>query len=124
MEEKQLKPCPFCGSSPKREKETLDERFAYADRVTFRCTGCGVSISAVGDTSKPGYADNRTVEARALEAWNRRAAPQAGAELTDAQMEALSEFIFQDMGMPSDWTGFDFDGARRAILAAAQGGGQ
>ncbi|MFD1558297.1 hypothetical protein ACFSHT_22150 [Paraburkholderia silviterrae] len=44
------------------------------------------------------------------------AVPQAG--LTDEQMEALSDFIFRDMGSPSDWTGFDLDGARRALLAA------
>jgi hypothetical protein len=40
------------------------------------------------------------------------------AALTDEQLKALSEFIFRNMGSPSDWTGFDFNGARRAILAA------
>lgn len=66
-------PCPFCGGRAKREMECLDERFAYADRITYRCTCCGVKVSAMGDTSKGGYADNSKVEQRALSAWNRRA---------------------------------------------------
>ncbi|HIC7213948.1 hypothetical protein [Burkholderia stabilis] len=35
--------------------------------------------------------------------------------LTDRQLTALAEFIFHELGSPSDWCGFDFDGARRAI---------
>jgi len=64
-------PCPFCGATPTIEREALDERFAYANVVTIRCA-CGCSISAHGDASKPGYADNSTTEQRAIERWNRR----------------------------------------------------
>lgn len=38
---------------------------------------------------------------------------------TDAQMAALDQFIYEDMGSPSDWLGFDRDGARRALVGAA-----
>jgi hypothetical protein len=38
---------------------------------------------------------------------------------TDAQLEALAEFIFQEQGSPSTWSGFDFNGARAAMRAAA-----
>lgn len=68
-----LLPCPFCGARAKIGRETLDERFAYADKVTVFCIKCSTSKSALGDTSKPGYADNSTVEARAVEQWNSRA---------------------------------------------------
>lgn len=71
----ELKPCPFCGGSPVRESVTLDERFAYAEQITYRCAGCGCARSAKGDTSKGGYADNSTVEKRAIKAWNQRPKP-------------------------------------------------
>ena len=69
----QLKPCPFCGGKPIKEKARLDERFGYAETVTYRCVGCGCTRSARGDDSNGGYADNTKVEKNALEAWNRRA---------------------------------------------------
>lgn len=68
--------CPFCGGKAKISRESLDERYGYADKVKVQCTACGVAVSAVGDTSKPGYADNSTVEKRATDAWNRRSIPQ------------------------------------------------
>lgn len=73
MSTEQLKPCPFCGGMPTCRKVRLDERFAYAERVTYSCEPCGLSLGATGDTSKGGYADNSKVEAMALAAWNRRA---------------------------------------------------
>jgi len=69
----ELKPCPFCGTLPEKKRTGLDERFAYADVVTYECPECGCSRSARGDTSKGGYADNSTVEKRAIERWNQRA---------------------------------------------------
>mgnify|MGYP001257856704 CR=1 FL=1 len=71
--EKQAGPCPFCGGRAKRLFESLGDRCAYAHEVTYRCTSCGASVSACGDSSKGGYADNSTVEQRALGAWNKRA---------------------------------------------------
>ena len=73
-----LLPCPFCGGKAQQIKKRLDERFAYAEEVSCGCVACGYSLSAVGDTSKPGYADNSTVEARAVAKWNRRAAASIG----------------------------------------------
>ena len=74
--DRELLPCPFCGGKAKISRESLDERYGYADKVKVQCTACGVAVSAVGDTSKPGYADNSTVEKRATDAWNRRSIPQ------------------------------------------------
>lgn len=70
--EKQALPCPFCGGRAKRLFESLGDRYSYAHEVTYRCMSCGASRSACGDTSKNGYADNSTVEQRALAAWNGR----------------------------------------------------
>jgi Lar family restriction alleviation protein len=84
MSIEELKPCPFCGAQPKINRMNLDERHAYANQVTVQCPSCGTSQSAVGDTSKPGYADNSTTEQRAIAAWNRRAAPAVGTVEKDA----------------------------------------
>ncbi|NML34886.1 Lar family restriction alleviation protein [Paraburkholderia antibiotica] len=80
-----LSSCPFCGGHANLYKEGLDERFAYADRITYRCSGCGASVSAMGIIPHGGYADNSTVEKRALDAWNRRApTPAVQADATIA----------------------------------------
>ena len=68
----ELKPCPFCGGKPHMSRRGLSEVHAYADEVKIQCGTCSVYRSAMGDTSKPGYADNSTVEARAIEKWNTR----------------------------------------------------
>lgn len=80
-DEPMLLPCPFCGGKAALGKTTLDERFGYAQEVAAYCTFCATSKKAVGDTSKAGYADNSTVEARAITAWNRRANPRATADV-------------------------------------------
>ena len=69
----ELLPCPFCGGKPELRRVGLSEVFAYADRVIINCSECGVSRGSIGDTSKPGYADNSGVERRAVELWNTRA---------------------------------------------------
>ena len=69
----ELKPCPFCGGAAKMSRKSLDERFAYADEVKIECTTCWVSRGALGDCSKPGYADNSKCEQEAIERWNQRA---------------------------------------------------
>lgn len=75
-----LLPCPFCGGQPNVRRESGDERNAYANVVKVQCSACGVVISATGDTTKPGYADNSTTEVRAIAKWNRRAPVQRPAE--------------------------------------------
>lgn len=67
----QALPCPFCGGKASRRSENLGDRFAYAYEVTYACRSCGASLSVRGYTDKPGYADNSTVEERALAAWNK-----------------------------------------------------
>lgn len=66
-----LKPCPFCGGIPEKRVTNLDERFAYAKQIIYQCQ-CGCSRGSTGDSIKGGYADNSTVEQRALAAWNTR----------------------------------------------------
>jgi hypothetical protein len=99
----ELKPCPFCGGKPHMSRRGLSEVHAYADEVKIQCGTCSVYRSAMGDTSKPGYADNSTVEARVIEKWNTRHgagdadhSPDAGkmgddrsAELTTAWMAGV-----------------------------------
>lgn len=69
----ELLSCPFCGATPLRKRVNHDERMGYALEIVYSCPGCGCSKSAVGDTSKGGYADNSNVEAEALVNWNARA---------------------------------------------------
>jgi Lar family restriction alleviation protein len=87
----ELKPCPFCGGKPKIHKKELDERFAYANEVTVQCSSCGCSRSAVGDTSKPGYADNSSTEKRAIEKWNRRTADTSVAPVSSPIGEDIAD---------------------------------
>jgi hypothetical protein len=109
---KELLPCPFCGTQPKPPRtETLDERFGYADQVTIQCPSCLCARGARGDTSKPGYADNSTVEQRAIAAWNRRSAQPV--VLSDEQIMQISEDHIGAYGVkPIDFA--------RAILAAKE----
>lgn len=81
-------PCPFCGGKAQRFKAGLDERFSYADEVKYSCNSCSYGLAARGDTSKPGYANNSTVEARALERWNRRTPVAAPLIERVAELEA------------------------------------
>ena len=78
--DRELLPCPFCGTAPRIRIEQLSERYAYAERVICECPSCGCAQSAIGDTSKGGYADNSTVRSRAYAAWNRRAAAAMAGE--------------------------------------------
>ena len=66
--------CPFCGCEPKATRTSGDERDGYALRISYVCAGCGCSRGAVGESGKGWYADNSTVDLRALAAWNTRAA--------------------------------------------------
>lgn len=70
-----LLPCPFCGGKAKKSLSMLSEVFAYANEMVIQCKSCGCSRSARGDSGKGGYADNSTVEKRAIEAWNARTKP-------------------------------------------------
>lgn len=85
MSDTKLLPCPWCGGSPKRVFKHLSEVYAYADSVRYECRDCLSSRGAVGDTSKPGYADNSTVEERAIVAWNTRTPPEGYVKITDLQ---------------------------------------
>lgn len=71
-----MKDCPFCGKKPWRQRVGMSEVYAYADKVIYTCSGCGITRGAMGDVSKAGYADNSTVEARAFAAWNMRPAEE------------------------------------------------
>lgn len=75
MSNVELLPCPFCGGEASKESKGLGDAYAYASEVSYTCKSCGCSRAATGDTSKGGYADNSTVEKRALKAWNTRTPP-------------------------------------------------
>lgn len=70
--ERTVRRCPFCGGEAQRHMNYGDERNGYAMTVFYRCKECFVQRGATGDTSKGGYADNSTVEDRALAKWNQR----------------------------------------------------
>jgi hypothetical protein len=57
----------------------------------------------------------------AWSAWSARAtlAQQQSAWLTKEDLDALSDYIYEALGRPSDWGGFDYDGARAALSRAA-----
>jgi len=40
--------------------------------------------------------------------------------LTDAQLDTLSNYIYAELGSPSDWCGFDYDGARACLDKAKE----
>lgn len=71
-----LKPCPFCGGKPEKSSYNLGDWYAYAEEVTYRCNSCGCTMKTVGTVARGEYADNSTVDKRALDAWNRRADTQ------------------------------------------------
>lgn len=67
-------PCPFCGDQPAKVKYSGDERNGYADTTVYCCRGCGARVFTVGiPGKKTAYADNSTVDERALAKWNKRA---------------------------------------------------
>lgn len=80
----------LCGGQPKRVAVNLDERFAYAQEVTYQCRECHHRVTVRGDTSKPGYADNTGIEDRAIAAWNAYASIQTE-KIADMQRR-LDEF--------------------------------
>lgn len=120
-----LLPCPFCGGTPVRDRRGLSEVYAYADQVTYKCSGCGVERSAIGDTSKRGYADNSTVEQRAIAAWNRRTPSMDEVRyrwlrLRLAGAEHVAELVEFNTGMHPELPG-NVDAAIDAAIAAAEG---
>lgn len=64
MQEPTLKPCPFCGG---KSFVVADESPAY---ITVSCLECGAE----------GPSDEGCTKTGAIEAWNRRAEPQAPAK--------------------------------------------
>ncbi len=63
----ELKPCPFCGST---NLGFVAESYMGFDTIWIRCYGCGQAVK-VDSNDYAGISDK--AEARAIEAWNRRA---------------------------------------------------
>ena len=96
-------PCPFCGREPVKIRTGMNENYGYAAKVVYCCEGCGASKGAIGDYSKGGYADNSTVEERALAKWNERAplSPAhsgGGAGMVLPERDALHDLIAEVIG--------------------------
>ena len=69
----ELKPCPFCGSEPKKWFWLEDEKLAY---ISIQCKKCNAEIKKRESFSNPS-ANNPgnafiKVEQIAIEAWNDR----------------------------------------------------
>ena len=98
MTDTELLPCPFCGGKPSVRRASGDERDGYAAHVSYVCSGCGCAKGACGDSGKGGYADNSTVEARAVESWNTRAgftAVDMGTAAADGRRSLAEHLIKQ-----------------------------
>lgn len=74
-------PCPFCGAPAHAPimSEAGDERNGYNFAVTVRCSECGAKMVEHSLEDDNGWCRETfdTASARALAAWNRRAASQA-----------------------------------------------
>ena len=69
MNEIELKPCPFCGGSPRYE--SLVERIGHGEYITInhvRCTECGASGHTEGEIRMK----SEECRTKCIEAWNRR----------------------------------------------------
>ncbi len=88
------KPCPFCGATEISDGEVLTEH----DGTTYtqsECQGCG----ALGPRGHllPGEVDYG--DAKAIEAWNRRAQPaQAGQVLTADEIDSIAKPFIRSVG--------------------------
>lgn len=108
---KKLEPCPHCGGS----KLKIDKKSRYAgfngleDRVDYhtfsvRCNGChargpaagGKVISRIRHSAElPSWATtDEKLEARAIAAWNRRAATEANDPLTMEELNTRREPVW------------------------------
>ena len=67
-----VKPCPFCGGEAVKRQKSGDERDGYSKHVYYECKECLVWRGARGESDGYGYADNSTVDERALKRWNER----------------------------------------------------
>ena len=86
-------PCPVCWVATKQHRDSLDERYAYAQKVTYICATCDLSAGAIGDTSKDGYANNSKVEDHAIENWNKKANSPVIAKFTARIAELEAEAV-------------------------------
>ena len=84
-------PCPFCGGEVHKTSKSLDERFGYALEVSYECPVCWCRLTARGDSSNGGYADNSGVEEAALRKWNTRADAASREAAIQAAVEAERE---------------------------------
>lgn len=109
-------PCPFCGGSP--EFENTDER------ARLRCAGCGTEGGLFffsEEECESGLSD--ATEAKAIAAWNRRAALpvapcDADRELMEREIDALEDLTETiEMGDPHWADAKCFKAAVAAIAA-------
>lgn len=74
--ERQVRPCPFCGSQPRapRKEGGSDERYGYNFIVTIFCEDCGARMSRGSHRDKQGWCDDEGQgESEVIDAWNSRA---------------------------------------------------
>jgi Lar family restriction alleviation protein len=70
IENDELLPCPFCGSSAKLVHERTDELFSRREYLV-QCCSQGTCYGRIPRTSESGF----TYEEDAIRTWNKRDAP-------------------------------------------------
>jgi len=84
-----LKPCPHCGSEVELEVEVRDDDAAAPRPHYHFVISCCASLSVEsrhwwsGNANPPEDEDDQRARAAAVEAWNRRVAPPAAADLIE-----------------------------------------
>lgn len=83
-------------------------------QIAALCTQLGQIKACKHQQPKPLVLDNKkcadfSKELNLMLATRRENAP------SDPVMEKLSQYIFEELGSPSSWTGFNFDGARKIL---------
>lgn len=99
-----LLPCPFCSAHAKQG--------LHSGAPVIWCQGENCEAMMGGE-------EYSGTEEQLVASWNARPISQAStALLTDAQLDALGDYIYAELGSPSDWCGFDYAGARACIEKA------
>ena len=89
IDDRMLKPCPFCGGRATLELVEVDEAFTFTDLYyTVICTKCGLRKGRYGIPKFPEFCEAEDTDAKmtAVAEWNRRE-EHSGGVYTDGYIE-------------------------------------